>query len=707
MLDNEVKQEIQTAYSALLNAKGYTARYCQKRMIADIANTLGGIEQDDEGNRVGEQHICVVEAGTGTGKTVAYAMAALPIAKALKKKLVISTATVALQEQIVYVDLPDIAAHSGLDFSYALAKGRRRYLCLSKLDQVLASTQSDNHMLAFYDDEFFPEGELPAEMHRDLYEAMLTSLGKGEWDGDRDNWKSEVDYAAWSPISTDHVQCTGRQCSHYENCYFYRARDQIHKVDCIVTNHDLVLADMMMGGGAVLPEPEETIFVFDEGHHLPDKAINHFSNFLQIRSTQTWLESLLPMLEKLGDELGDIGNLPHGLSQFESACADLTETLESAAGIFQSLEEEAEGKDNDRRFRFKGGVVEAIHRDISHNLLLASQRLLGHLQYLEVALEDRVTDTETGERDSIEPWLAQVAAASARMQTGTALWQDFMIADPDTAPPKARWINFREGAELMLNASPVAVNDTLQELLWSRCYGAVLTSATLAVGADFSRFVRRVGISPDNRFTALQSPFNYAEQATLCVPPMKTDPRQADEHTDEVAAMLPGLLEGVVGGLVLFASWRQMFRVTDQLPGEFMEKVMSQGTLGKAEIVSQHKAKIDSGQSSIIFGLASFAEGIDLPGQYCDHVVVVKIPFAVPDDPVGATLSEWIEAKGGNSFQEIMIPDAALRMVQACGRLLRTETDTGTISILDRRLVTQRYGALLLDALPPFRRDIR
>jgi ATP-dependent DNA helicase DinG len=706
MLNNEVKSEIQTAYSALLNAKGYVARYCQKRMIADVANTLGGIEQDDEGDRISEQHICVVEAGTGTGKTVAYAMAALPIAKALKKKLVISTATVALQEQIVFVDLPDIAAHSGLDFSYALAKGRRRYLCLAKLDQVLAATQSDNHTLAFYDDEFFPEGELPAELHKDLYEAMLASLGKGEWDGDRDNWKSEIDYQAWNPISTDHVQCTGRQCSHYENCYFYRAREQIHNVDCIVTNHDLVLADMMMGGGAVLPAPEETIYVFDEGHHLPDKAINHFSNFLQIRSTQTWLESLPQILEKLGDELGNIGSLPYGLNQFESACSDLSETLENAAMIFQELEAEAEGNENDRRFRFKGGVVGPEHRDISHNLLQASQRLLGLLQNLDVALEERVTDTESGERDTVEPWLAQVAAAASRTQTGTALWQDFMIADQEGAPPKARWINFREGAELMMNASPVAVNDTLEDLLWSRCYGAVITSATLAVGADFSRFIRRVGIKDDNRFTALQSPFNFAEQATLRVPAMKTDPRQADDHTDEVASMLPSLLKGVVGGLVLFASWRQMFRVTDQLSGEFLERVMSQGTLGKAEIVARHKEKIDQGESSIIFGLASFAEGIDLPGKYCDHVVVVKIPFAVPDDPVGATLSEWIESKGGNSFQEIMIPDAALRMVQACGRLLRTETDHGTISILDRRLVTQRYGSMLLNALPPFRRVI-
>jgi ATP-dependent DNA helicase DinG len=707
MLTNEVKQDIQTAYSQLLTAKGYTARYCQKRMIADIANTLGAIEQNEDGERISEQHICVVEAGTGTGKTVAYAMAALPIAKYLKKKLVISTATVALQEQIVFVDLPDIAHHSGLEFSFALAKGRRRYLCLSKLDQVLSSVQSENQTLAFYDDEMFEQGDGSIEQHRELYESMVQSLGRGEWDGDRDNWKTELDFSAWNPISTDHVQCSGRQCSHYENCFFYRAREEIHKVDCIVTNHDLVLADMMMGGGAVLPAPEETIYVFDEGHHIPDKAINHFSNFLQVRSTQSWLEGIPPMLEKLVDRLGDVGNLPRAQGQFESACIDLSASLEDAAGVFMELELEAEGADNDRRYRYKGGQVPEAQREMAHNLLLASQRLLGLLQDLEVSLEERVTDTEVAERDEIEPWLAQVSALTARAQSGTALWQDFMIADPDNAAPKARWINFRDGAELNLNASPVAVHDTLAELLWNRCYGAVITSATLAIGADFSRFVQRIGISPENRFTALLSPFNHQEQGTLHIPAMQTDPRSADEHNDEVASLLPGLLQGAAGGLVLFASWRQMYRVSEQLPAEFMDHVMSQGTLGKAEIVARHKALVDQGQPSVIFGLASFAEGIDLPGQYCDYVVIVKIPFAVPDDPVGATLSEWIEDNGGNSFQEIMIPDAALRMIQACGRLLRTEKDRGTISILDRRLVNQRYGRLLLDALPPFRRDIR
>jgi len=263
MLSNEIKEEIQAAYSRLLSEKGYKARYCQRLMIADIARTVGNVEVDDNGERQAGPNICVVEAGTGTGKTIAYAIAALPIAKAMGKRLVISTATVALQEQIVYLDLPDIRKHAALDFSFALAKGRRRYLCLSRLDLALQEMGSMNQTLALYDDESFE----PEESHRVLYQNMVESLGRGDWDGDRDNWQEEIDHPAWARVSTDHVQCTGRQCSNYGNCFFYKARERIHKVDCIVTNHDLVLADLMMGGGAVLPAPEDAIYIFDEGHH--------------------------------------------------------------------------------------------------------------------------------------------------------------------------------------------------------------------------------------------------------------------------------------------------------------------------------------------------------------------------------------------------------------------------------------------------------
>ena len=704
MLSDVLKKDIQSAYSALLEQKGYKARLCQKQMVADIASTLGNIEQDEAGGRISEHNICVVEAGTGTGKTIAYAIAALPIAKALKKTLVISTATIALQEQIVFIDLPDIKKHAGLDFSFVLAKGRRRYLCLARLDTLLQTSQNSNYSLAFYEDETYTFDET----HALLYENMLQKLGRGDWNGDRDDWGKEIEPDVWQRVSTDHVQCTGKKCSHYENCCFYKAREQIHRVDCIVTNHDLVLSDMIMGGGAILPSPENIIFVFDEGHHLPDKAISHFSNFIQIHATQTWLEHLPGQLKKLTDALGQIGGLPHNLVQIENNLQDLSEQLAFYVQMVAPLKDASETDRNAELYRFAGGKVSLTIKEMSTALYQAKQRLLSQLNQIQNGIEEEMLNGDI-DKSRLEYWLPVVSGMIARMEAGASLWQDYMIDDPTDQPPKARWLKFMENDELMVQASPIAVHNSLKELLWNRCFGAVVTSATLAIGDDFSRLRSRSGISENNSFRVLPSPFRFAEQAVLQVPAMGVDPRQAEAHNLAVVALLPRLLPAAVqaGSLILFASWRQMYRIADALAAEFMTDVLRQGDLSKAEIIAQHRRRVDAGKRSIIFGLASFAEGIDLPGDYCQHVVIVKIPFAVPNDPVGATLSEWIEASGGNAFQEIMIPDAVLRLVQACGRLLRTETDTGTVSILDRRLITQSYGRRILNALPPFRRNIQ
>ncbi|MCB1692775.1 MAG: ATP-dependent DNA helicase DinG [Pseudomonadales bacterium] len=701
MLSDALKLEIQGAYSRLLESKGYSARYCQRRMVADIANTLGNIEVNLDKERVSDGHICVVEAGTGTGKTVAYTVAALPLARALGKRLVIATATVALQEQIVLRDLPDIAAHTGIDFSFAIAKGRRRYLCLSRLDQALAAESPMNHTLALYDNELIATDV----SYGPLYESMLKELGRGNWNGERDAWSEEVDDRAWFRVSTDHVQCTGRQCSHFRNCCFYRAREQIHKVDCIVTNQDLVLSDLMMGGGAVLPAPEDTIYIFDEGHHLPDKAISHFSSFVQLGTTQGWLEQITQTLSQVTGELGDVGGLPRTLPSIEDGVHEMLARLDEVRRMIEPYREEADIDAEDRRYRFERGEVPEEVRALCASVHEASRRLMGRIEPVVAGISDAMQDAPELEREPYERWLPIVSAIQARFTGAAELWASFMHPDNPAMPPMARWITFR-GEDVMLSASPVAVDETLAELLWSRCFGAIVTSATLAVGGDFSRYERRAGIPGGSHFNALPSPFRFGEQATLKVPRMMSDPRDADAHTAEVAELLPGILARCHGGLVLFTSWRQMLRVTEAIDPVFKEKVISQGTLSKAAIIAEHKSRIDSGAQSIIFGLASFAEGIDLPGIYCDHVVIAKIPFAVPDDPVGATLSEWIESRGGNSFQEIMVPDAALRMVQACGRLLRTEQDEGCITILDRRLVTQRYGSLILKALPPFKRDI-
>ncbi|MGV0036474.1 MAG: ATP-dependent DNA helicase DinG [Candidatus Azotimanducaceae bacterium WSBS_2022_MAG_OTU7] len=695
MLTEPLKEAIQTAYSRLLEEKGYRARHCQKTMIAEIARTLGNVPEDNS--------ICVVEAGTGTGKTIAYAMASIPIAKQLKKKVVIATATVALQEQIIYQDLPDIRLHSGLEFSFALAKGRRRYLCLSRLDLALQDAGQVNQNLSFFENA----DDASAPVDSVIFDSMLTALGKGEWDGERDSWPEEVDQATWARVSTDHAQCTNRQCSHFENCYFYRARENIHRVDCIVTNHDLVLSDLMMGGGAVLPEPKDTIYIFDEGHHLPDKAGNHFSHFLALYSTKTWLQQIPTSLKLASAEIPAIS--PALINDINSMVEQANQRLDDAAQVLQVLKVDAEEQDDGWQYRFPKGQVGDAITSVSKQLAVSFERMDDLLGRVVLLIEGALENVSAAQRGSIEYWLSMVGSVSMRLSAGAELWHNFSKAVH--SPPYARWVSFStqsqaEGMEIQLSCHPVSVADELFERLWSRCAGAVLTSATLSVAKDFSSFQSRSGIPPEMVFTSLASPFRYQEQAVLSVPKMRTDPGQADQHTQEVAELIPGLVSDDLGALVLFTSWRQMLRVFDDIDEVFRERVLMQGELSKMEIISRHRDAIDRGEASCIFGLASFSEGVDLPGDYCRHVVIAKIPFSVPDDPVDATLSEWIEEKGGNSFYELMLPNAAIKVVQAAGRLLRTETDEGTVTILDRRVVSKSYGKVILNSLPPFARDI-
>ena len=731
MLTEELKDAIQQAYSRLLNSRGFKARQCQKLMIADIARVLGDIAINEEGDREPGPNTCVIEAGTGTGKTIAYILAGLPLAKAHDKTLIISTATVALQEQIMYLDLPDIRRHADLNVTFALAKGRRRYLCLSRLEMVLQ--QSDNKTLAFFDDE------IQGDMDRQLFRQMQDLRNRGGWNGDRDDWPDEIPDQTWASISTDHVRCTGRQCSHYANCIFYRAREQIHRVDCIITNHDLVLADLMMGGGAVLPAPEDAIYIFDEGHHLPDKATSHFSEALSVRSTQQWLQQITPTLQMINAEFtGLISDQER--NQVEIRVTDLVSSLETTMTLATSLKATTSPGDRETTCRFPMGVVPEELKE--HALGLERQFTECHriISDLEGRLQNHLEMTDSSTEENIEQCLPVVSGMKERLASSIRVWFLYRNSDseslqPDSKtlmaesdkdndsqqpdvnshrqPPYARWIEFvsedastGNQSEVQLHASPISVSDKLQDLLWSRCFGVVVTSATLSVAGDFSRFQTRSGIDEVNQFTTLPSPFNFQKQGLLRIPSMDADPGEPESHTQAVTTLLPQFLAEENAALVLFTSWRQMLEVAKGLDSSFSERVLRQGLLTRSEIIRVHRERIDAGQKSCIFGLSSFAEGIDLPGHYCEHVVISKIPFSVPNDPVGATMEEWIKARGGNAFREIMIPDAALRMVQACGRLLRTETDTGTVTILDRRLVTRHYGNLLQRALPPFRKEI-
>ncbi len=703
-LTDEIKQEIQAGYRRFLETRSLRPRHGQKLMIAAIARTLGGIESDASGERTSQNHVCVVEAGTGTGKTVAYALAAIPVAKALGKRLVISTATVALQEQIVNRDLPDVQATTGLEFSFELAKGRGRYLCINKLDDKLAG--SDQTVIPLYPDEevFATDADTMA-----LYQGMLEALSKGEWVGDRDHWSySQLSDEAWRGVASDHRQCTGRRCDNVGHCPFFKARETLGRADVVVTNHDMVMADLSLGGGAILPEPKETIYIFDEGHHLPDKALGHFAHHTRIDSTTRWLASLGRNLLQASVDIEGGDTMLRMLEELPSKLDDIQIFQGQVLPLIETIAEFDTSRDQGSpRYRFDRGEVPQTLADLAVELGKQYFRAQAHCMSIVGCVEELMDVAAAADKPPLEAVHAAISTAAARLEGNALLWRSY--AEKDNDLPRARWITMLDQSGTLdyeICSSPILADQTLSSQLWEQAYGAVVTSATLTALNSFDHFIHQSGVPSESHLERVPSPFDFAANGRFYVPPMRTLPNDVDGHTDEITEIIPQLLSPSKGSLVLFTSRRQMHNVYENLSDEVAGRVLMQGDRSKQAILDEHRSRIEKGEPSVLFGLASFAEGLDLPGDQCEEVIITKLPFSVPDDPVSAARGEWIETQGRNSFMELSVPEAAQRLVQAAGRLLRTEQDQGRVSLLDRRVVTKRYGAALLGSLPPFTQQI-
>lgn len=703
MLDKDLKQSIQQAYSTFLESRDLKARYGQKMMIAEVARTLASIPQSSEGFRNGENHICVIEAGTGTGKTIAYLLSAAPIAIKRKKKLVVSTATVALQEQLIFKDLPQLVSDAGINLTYGLAKGRGRYFCIANAEKVLEQ-QDQLGQIALYEDE-----AVQKIGHEDISQVqeLLSTFTSGEWEGDRDDLAYTVPDAVWRLSTSDHLQCTNRRCSHFSICPFFKARQEIEKWDLVVANHDLVLADLSLGGGAILPPPEDTIYIFDEGHHLGDKTTGHFSYSLRVKSSIRWLARSTRTLNKLLNDASGHGVLSGYVEKIATPCAEMEQSLNEINTLLKQLLEEQLDKSD--RYRFAQGIIPEAIQLLCHNFATSSERVILKIEQIVDLLKESM-DGEVADLPQTlgEQWYPQIGVMLSRLQAMYWLARSYAAPDIQGKLPTARWIkrvDGNDGIDLECWSSPVSAADTLEEHLWKQCYGAVITSATLSALGRFDRLYADLGLPSESPCSIHLSPFDFTDNGELVIPAMKSDPGNQDLHNQEVSEFLLGVIPHEKSCLVLFSSWKQLRYVLDEMPANMVAEILIQGDLAKHEILRRHRERVDNNQPSIIFGLASFAEGVDLPGDYLTHVVITKLPFSVPDDPVDATYTEWIESQGRNSFTEWVIPMASMRLTQATGRLLRTESDKGKITLLDRRCITRRYGKQLLSALPPYRRN--
>jgi ATP-dependent DNA helicase DinG len=696
MLQKETKERIQGLYRELIKTLDLKPRYGQRVMIAEVAKTLGAVREDDKGQRENDQGICVVEAGTGTGKTLAYLLAALPIAIEREKKLLVSTATVALQEQILDKDLPNLKKNISLPFNFALAKGRGRYLCLLKLDKSL---QQLSGLLSTTVDLF---EQSPEEQDKELYEAMLLAYGKGDWDGDRDRWPDEIENGQWSHLTATHRECSNRRCQHFDNCSFFKARKAMEDADIIVANHDLVLSDLSLGGGAVLPAPEKTIYVLDEGHHLADKALNHFRLEIGVRAQRKWLTQLEKGLEQFVAAGGIPHSMLHSLGEAPSQIREIIQTMSLVWPLVMELLGEQE------RLRFEFGQMPDNLRQLMANIKEPLQPLLLCLEKLTDALQKSLDPKGDGDfsRDVAESWQAPMGIMYARAEQLSEAVSWLAAEDKEGELPVARWLSrtpYGDDWDIRISASPISVAAQLRKNLWWRCYGAVLTSATLTALNSFNNLTFETGLPDWANYQRVVSPFNYPELGQLETVNLASDPK-SDQFQSDVEQWLKTNIDLTKGSLILFSSRAQLEATRDYFISDWYDNLLCQGFLPKAEIVRRHKERIDNGTGNVIFGLASFAEGIDLPGDYVTHVVIVKIPFGVPDDPILAATSEWLESRGRNPFMDLTLPAASVRLVQACGRLIRKEDDHGRVSMLDKRLLSHRYGQLLLDALPPLKR---
>lgn len=706
MLSDEQKKTIQDAYKTLINNKGYRPRYGQRLMIAEIAKVLGGILTDEKGLRLGESHVCVVEAGTGTGKTVAYMMATLPMALALGKKLVVSTATIMLQEQLVQKDLPDLLQYSGLPFSYAIAKGRGRYLCLSKLESALISHADLAPDQALFEDE---QALRLDEETLALYEEMDEQVKQGAWNGDRDNWPEVIPVKQWQRVITDHNQCSNRRCSHFNDCSYFQARQDIADADVVVANHDLVLADLALGGGALLPKPEETIYVFDEAHHLPDKALNHFSGQFRLAAAKQWLKQVPRLLTQIASEVGydqavgeQTEKLPAILKQMEDNFLFVEEIIE---GLWSSSIYPVD----ENVLRFNRGKVPPDLRIIAKNLALMFSQLNRALELVGDMLLEKGRDEGPELKQVTEQNYMRLSIPLGRSEAAMHLWQSYAAEDEVGEMPTARWLNKVDlpgQPDIELCSSPVMASQILRSMLWGDCFAAVLTSATLSALNSFNRVSTRMGLPEQSHYHVVPSPFDYQQSAIFEVPATASDPRDSKAFEAGLIEQLNSLIAPELATLVIFTARYQMNEVYRGLDESLKPLVLLQDDYSKQELVRRHRERIDAGNGSVIFGLGSLTEGVDLPGDYVKHVIIAKLPFAVPNDPVEATLTEWLKEQGRDPFWEISVPDASIKLKQACGRLLRTEDDSGRITLLDRRILTKRYGKPMLDALPDFKREL-
>jgi ATP-dependent DNA helicase DinG len=679
------------------NLKGYECREEQARMAFAAAEAFN------------EDRVAVIEAGTGTGKSLAYLLPSILWATRNRQRVVISTNTINLQEQLTRKDIPFLRKKGGIEFKAVLVKGRSNYLCLRKLDGI------ERDPVLFKDDP--AAGEL---------QEILAWSRKTD-DGCRSDLSFIPREETWEEVCCEADQCGRVKCPRYGACFFYKARREASSADILVVNHALLLADVSLRrergyeSSAILPPFDR--LVFDEGHHLEDVSTSFFSARIsrngllkiigRLQHPRKPQRGILPQLsaqlsrevpEELDNLYMEIASiLETRLIPGKTFLADsITRLLDSIALDLHRYLKIGSKKSEERKLRLTPDVyaspfwkeaeekVRQLAKDIAEYALVVKD-FMGACD----RLPPRVLEKLAGN-------LLDLKGIRGRLQGAAESLGFFTLREEGVC----HWFevkNSGKGMIVRLCSSPVEVAESIKSVILDKFRTVVVTSATLAVGDKFDYLEKRTGIGLLDRQRVrellLASPFDYANQAVVAIPSDMPEPTDAAFEAALRDRLLRALAISRGHAFILFTSYDLLMRTYGALRPSLVElglAPMRQGEMSRHMLLNLFRKE----KNGVLFGTDSFWEGVDVQGKNLEMVVITRLPFRVPTEPIHQARAEHIAAHGGDPFMEYTVPQAVIKFKQGFGRLIRSRDDRGVVLILDRRVSSKSYGTFFLKSLP-------